>query len=251
MGNIFTDLFSKKPAEDAAKAKIAGINAGLTSANSALDTGQAGADALYDRGYSDFSALTNKFGKGFDAYQDATGANGADGVARATAIFRSLPGYNAGRDMGINDLERRAAARGDLGGGNTSADTLKFASDYDAGKFGNYVAGLTPNLTGVSSATAGGAGMLSSRAAADLGVAGQKANLGYQGNAAIGGANADKELAAYSASQNFWGALMGGANTLLKATGVGGFAPSGGGTGGVAGWDSYGGTTFPKVGGGW
>ena len=42
-----------------------------------------------------------------------------------------------------------------------------------------------------------------------------------------GQANADKDMAAYSASQNFWGALMGGANMALKASGVGGYAPTG------------------------
>jgi hypothetical protein len=35
-------------------------------------------------------------------------------------------------------------------------------------------------------------------------------------------------LAPYSASQNFWGALMGGANMALKASGMGGFGSSGG-----------------------
>lgn len=246
---IFGDLFSTKPAEDAAKAKIAGINTGITTANTALDTGLGQATPLYQQAYGDFSKLGGKFGAGQDLYNDATGVNGGDAATRAAGIYRTMPGYSAGREMGLNDLERRAAARGNLAGGNTSADTIKFASDYDSTKYKDFLSSLAPNLSGAVSATAGGAGALTSNAAADLGVAGQKAGIGYQGNAAIGDANADAEKAKYGASSNFWSALMGGAGLALKASGIGGFAPSAGS--GVAGWDSYGGTAFPKVGGGW
>lgn len=223
---LFSDLFSSKPAEDAAKLKIAGINAGMDSANTSLDAGLKTATPLFDKAYGDFSTLGAKFGAGQDLYNSATGVNGPEEAARAAEIYRNMPGYSAGRDMGINDLERRAAARGDLGGGNTSADTIKFASDYDAQKYGNFLTSLAPNLSGALSATSGGAGVLTGEAGANLGVAGQKANYGYTGNAAIGSANADAEMAKYSASQNFWNTLMGGANLALKASGVGGFAPS-------------------------
>jgi hypothetical protein len=43
----------------------------------------------------------------------------------------------------------------------------------------------------------------------------------------IGNANADADLAKYSASSNFWSALMGGAGLALKATGIGGFTSGG------------------------
>jgi hypothetical protein len=209
MGNLFTDLFSTDAADQAAKDKIAGINAGITGANSALDTGLATANPLYGQAYGDFSQLGAKFGKGQDLYNDATGVNGADAATKAADIYRSLPGYSAGRDMGINDLERRAAARGDLGGGNTSADTLKFASDYDSTKYGNFLSSLMPNLAGATTATTGGANVLGTQAGANLGVASQKAGVQYGGNTAIGNAQAQADLAPYSASQNFWGALAG------------------------------------------
>lgn len=184
MGNIFTDLFSSKPAEEAAKAKAAGFANAKTDANASLDAGIAQATPLYDQAYGDFSTLGAKFGKGQDLYNDATGVNGADAATRAAGIYRSLPGYSAGRDMGINDLERRAAARGDLGGGITSADTIKFASDYDSQKYGSFLSSLAPNLAGATTATAGGAGVRATEAGADLGVAGQRAGFNY--NAATG-----------------------------------------------------------------
>lgn len=221
--SLFTDLFSTKPAEEAAKAKAQGFANAKTDANAALDAGLATANPLFDQAYGNFSTLAGKFGKGQDLYNDATGVNGADAAARAAEIYRTLPGYSAGREMGLNDLERRAAARGDLGGGNTSADTIKFASDYDAQKYGSFLSALAPNLQGALSSTAGEAGALTGKAGANLGVAGQKAGYDYNAATGTGSANADAALAPYSASQNFWGALLGGANLLGKFTGVGGF----------------------------
>jgi hypothetical protein len=211
MGNLFTDLFSTKPAEEAAAAKAAGYTNANTAAQGSLDAGLTQATPLYDQAYGDFSTLAGKFGKGQDLYNDATGVNGADAAAKAADIYRSMPGYSAGRDMGINDLERRAAARGNLGGGNTSADTIKFASDYDAGKYSSFLSSLAPNLAGATSATAGGAGVRTAQAGTDVGVGAQKAQYGYNSATGVGNANADAALAPYSASQNFWGALSGAA----------------------------------------
>lgn len=211
MGNLFTDLFSTDAADQAAKDKIAGINTGLTQANSALDTGLATANPLYDKAYGDFSALSGKFGKGQDAYNDATGVNGAEGLARAKSTFTSLPGYQEGINMSLDQNDRRAAARGILASGNTVADTTKLATDYASQHYNDYLSALAPNLSGVTSSTAGGAGVLNNQAGANLGVAGTKANLAYTGNSAIGNAQAQADLAPYSASQNFWSALAGGA----------------------------------------
>lgn len=230
---LFTDLFSSKPAEEAAAAKKAGYVAGNTTAQNSLDAGLTAATPLFDKAYGDFSTLGAKFGAGQDAYNDATGVNGADGITRAGSTFKSLPGYSGGLTTGIDAVDRGAAARGMLGGGNTSADIIKFASDYDANKYGNYLTSLAPNLSGALSSTAGGAGVLNNEATANLGVGQSKAQYGYNSNVGVGSANADAKLAPYSASQNFWGALMGGAGMALKASGVGGFAPSSGAGSGI------------------
>lgn len=224
---LFTDLFSTKPAEEAARAKQAGYAAGNANAGAELDKGLASATPLYDRAYGDFSTLAGKFGKGQDTYNDATGVNGAEGITRAGSLFKSLPGYSGGLTTGIDAVDRGAAARGALGGGNTSADIIKFASDYDANKYGNFLTALAPNLSGVTTATVGGAGVLGTEAGANLGVAGTKATNNWNAATGSGNAEADAKLSPYSASQNFWSALMGGANTLLKASGVGGYAPTG------------------------
>lgn len=226
---LFTDLFSTKPAQQAAADAKAGYAAGETNANTELTRGQTGADALYGKAYAPFSSLIDSTGKGAATYADATGVNGAEGITRAGSTFKSLPGYSGGQTTGIDQVMRTNAAAGNLGGGNNTADEIKFASDYDANKYGNFVSSLAPYLGANQSAVSGGAGVLGTQAGADLGVAGVKASNNYNAAVGSGDAQAKADLSPYSASQNFWSALTGGAQTLLKASGVGGYAPGGGG----------------------
>lgn len=220
MANLFTDLFTNDNEEEAARQKQAGLRLGQTTANTALDAGYDTASGLYDQARVPFADLFAKGSKGYDTYLDATGVNGADGIGRAGDLYRSLPGYSAGRDMGINDLERRAAARGNLGGGNTSADTIKFASDYDSTKYKDFLSGLAPNI-GVATTGATGQGALFGQQAGLAGnVGAQKAGYGYKTETGIGDADAEATMANEKASSNFWGALMGGAKLATKAFGM-------------------------------
>jgi hypothetical protein len=218
------DIFSDAPAQQAKADANAALLSGKTDANSTLDTAKTGADALYSKAYAPFSTLYDKSVGGINSYADATGANGAEGLARAKTAYQGIPGYSGGLTTGIDQLDRTAAARGD-NGGNNSADIIKFASDYDANKYGNYVSSLAPWLSEGNTAAAGGAGVLSNEAGTDTGIAGQKAGIDTSTASAIANANSNADLAKYSASGNFWNALMGGAGLALKATGVGGFAP--------------------------
>lgn len=229
---LFTDLFSSKPAEEAAKAKAAGFTAGNAAATTALDAGQAGADALYGQAYAPYSSLIDSTGRGSVAYGDASGANGTEGYARAGEMFRATPGYQSGFDLLTDANDRRAASRGILASGNTIADTAKLATTYADQNYGNYVNRLSPYLSANNSAISGGAAVKGSQAGADLGVAGQKAQYGFNAATGVGNANADAALAPYSASQNFWGALM-GVGKIAAAPFTGGASlllPTGGGS---------------------
>lgn len=226
MSNIFTDLFSTKPAENAARDKQAGFAAGNTAVNDALNAGQASADATYDKAAVPFSTLYSTGINGTNTYADATGANGAEGIARAGSLYKSMPGYSGGLDTGI-EAARRAGILKDGGGGNTAGDIIKFASDYDASKYGNFVSNLAPWLGQAQGAAAGQAGVLGAKAGADLGVAGTKATTGWNALTGASDAQAQADVAPYSASQNFWSSLMGAGQLALKASGVGGFAPVG------------------------
>lgn len=92
-------------------------------------------------------------------YLDAVGANGQDGLTRATDIFRSTPGYQSGLDMSLDALERRAASRGMLGSGNTIADTTKLATDYSDQKYKDFVGMLAPTIAPEVQGATGQAGI--------------------------------------------------------------------------------------------
>lgn len=227
MGNILTDLFSTAPAQAAANATTAGYTTGASTANSTLAGGQTSADALYGQAVAPYSSLISSTGAGSAAYGDATGANGAAGLSRANALYQADPGYNGGLTTGIDQVMRTNAAAGNLGGGNNSADEIKFASDYDNQKYSQYTAALAPYLGANQSAISGQAGVLSNEAGTNTAIAGQQAQNSYNSAVGSGNAQAQAALAPYSASQNFWGALTGLGGTALKASGVGGFAPAG------------------------
>jgi hypothetical protein len=246
MGNIFTDLFSSDDAQKAAAAAAQGYQTGATTANNTLTGAQTSADALYGQAQAPYNSLIASTGAGSSAYGDATGANGADGLARAKALYQSDPGYNGGLTTGIDQVMRTNAAAGNLGGGNNSADEIKFASDYDANKYGQYVSSLAPYLGANASAISGNAGVLGNEATTNTAIAGQQAQNSYNSSVGAGNATAQGDMAPYQASANFWSALTGLGNTALKASGIGGFAPSGsGGGGGIASVMNVGAQAFP------
>lgn len=246
MGNILTDLFSTKPAQDAANAIKAGYTTGASTANSTLANGQTSADALYGQAYAPFSSLINSTGAGATAYGNATGVNGQAGIDAAGSTFKSLPGYSGGLTTGIDQVMRTNAASGNLGSGNNSADEIKFASDYDANKYGSYVSSLAPYLGANQAAVSGAAGVLGNEATTNTAITGQQAQNSYNSSVGAGNAQGQADLAPYSASSNFWSALTGLGSTALKASGIGGFAPSGSGSGsGIASTMNVGGTSYP------
>lgn len=213
---LFDSLFTNKNAKNAAAAKTAGLQAGQDSAFSQIDQGVNQASGYYDQALVPFNALLEKGNAGYDSYLDATGVNGQDGLDRASQTFTSLPGYQEGINMAVDLNDRRAAARGMLGSGNTIADTTKLATDYASQKYGDYLSALAPMIGGANSAAAGQAGVLTGQGNLFANAGAKKADYGYKSETGIGDANASAELANNAASKNIWDAIMGGASLAAK-----------------------------------
>lgn len=214
------DIFTGKGYEAAARAKAAGYGAGKDEAYKWLDEGLKGSKEYYDKAYVPFSELYSKATGGVDAYYDATGASGSEGLSRAKSLFTATPGYTEGLDRTLDQNDRRAAARGMLASGNTIADTAKLTTDYANEKYGDYVSRLAPSLSAAQGAAAGGAGVLTGYGDKVLGTGAAKANYGYNANVGIGNANAEGEMAGTYGGANIWNALMGGGNMLAKLWGM-------------------------------
>jgi hypothetical protein len=198
------DFFSDKPAKEAAAARVAAQNAGYSQlsdlygkATDALTSNTGQATSLYQ-------PLVQSTGQGSQAYADATGANGPEGLARARANFTATPGYQEGLDMTVDQNDRRLASRGMLNSGNTLLDTTKLATDYASQKYNSYVSGLQPYLGANQSAVGGEAGLYSGLGTGLAGLYSQQGQAAQGAQTAIGNANADSALAAYNASKNIW-----------------------------------------------
>lgn len=207
------DIFSDKPAQNAAQMQIQGLNKGYDLAGGLYNAGRTDLTTNYGKAGDLFSGLQKGTQAGSDAYGDATGANGPEGLARAKALFTSSPGYTEGLNLTLDQNDRRAASRGMLGSGNTIADTTKLATDYASQKYGDYASKLAPYLGANTAAVTGGAGVNTGLGTALNANNVSQAGLGYQTQAGIGNANANAELAKYAASGNFMNALQQAAKT--------------------------------------
>lgn len=201
------DLFSNDTAEQAAQQRNQGLQQGYDALSSnygqgrdAINTGASTAQGYY-------APLLAKYGQGSNAYGDATGANGAEGTARARANFQADPGYNFQRDQGLQALQRTHAAAGNLSSGNADADTLKYATGLADQSYGSYVSRLAPYLGAEQGAVGGAAGIATGQGGAlnqSYMGQGSAANANYTGQ---GASNAAATMNNYNVGQNQLNAL--------------------------------------------
>ena len=203
------DLFSSGNEEEAARQANQGLQKGYGVASDLYGQGRSALGSNYAAGLAPFQSLFDQSQKGAQAYADASGANGPEGMARARTAFTQTPGYSEGLNSGLDSLDRRAASRGMLASGNNNQDTLKFASDYANNKFGSYLSGLQPYL-GQGTASAAGIGGLYGGLGNQLNSSfmGQ-GNLGYNTEAGIGKNNAAAELSKDQTGMNILNGIMG------------------------------------------
>lgn len=100
----------------------------------------------YDQTRGDFQPYMSA---GTDSLSQLQSVNSGDYTG-----FMQSPDYLAARDMGLEGVDRQAAARGLLGSGGTDADRISFAGNLATQNLNNYrsslmgVAGLGANMTG-------------------------------------------------------------------------------------------------------
>lgn len=123
----------------------------------------------------------------FTGFMDATGANGAAGSDRATANFRAAPGYQYMLDQALGAVQRSAAARGGLAGGNATADILKTANGLADQSYQQYVGNLQAGANYYQTGIQGRAAGLTNQGNASQAYGTQLGNLGMaQGNVLAG-----------------------------------------------------------------
>lgn len=220
------DLFTNADAQDAANSKIQGLSQGYSQASDLYGQGRNALSNYYGTAVTNASNAYQPFAApavaGYGAYADATGANGSAGQNRARDLFLNDPGISSGLNMGLDAIDRRAAARGMLGSGNTNLDTIKFAGDYLNQKYGDYVNRLSPFTSAPSQATSNAGvvgGLLANEGNSVNSSYGNQGNLAFNTQVGIGNAQAAADLANQSASQNVFNAVGQGIGLGTKLLG--------------------------------
>ena len=207
------DAFTGKPAKEAAAKNKAEYEKYGTESMGDLDRGFTGAMPELDNAVNAYTPLANlgaKYGRGTDAYMDATGVNGPEGNARAVANFQASPGYAAMRDEAIEQTMRNYNRMG--GGGNEIQAVTDRASDLANRQWDAYLTRLggfiNPELSATSGAASGKAAGYGAKAG--LWQSDASNRIGVRGNVASGIANSNTAAAnaQMSASSNFWNGLM-------------------------------------------
>jgi hypothetical protein len=211
------DLFSNDSAEKARDMANAGARAGYDQLSDLYDQGRGALTTNFGNASNLYQGLINSTKGGSDAYADASGANGAEGLARATANFKNSGQYGAygvGLNEGLQALNRTHAAAGNLSSGNADTDAIKFAQDQASKAYGSYASGLQPYLGANSNAVMGAANV---DTGLGTGLAGSYFNQGGAANTTqttIGNNNAGAELNNYKVGANLWNGIMGVGNWL-------------------------------------
>jgi hypothetical protein len=210
--------FSTAPQQKASDAIIANAQQGNQAYNAAVQSGLGQMRTDYTSALAPWTGLQGQAQTGYNAYLDASGANGPEGIARAQGNFNAI-----NQDF-VNRGAQEVARTGVLNnpGGNAIAGVSDWTGKTLSGLYGDYVSRLNPFIGQMGQVAGGIAGIntaLGNQTLNAYGNIGSSASHMYD---TIGKAQSDAALADYNASKNMWGAIQSGANLAAAAMGGGG-----------------------------
>lgn len=226
------DIFSDRPAKDAAAAQTAGLNKGYDLASSGINSAIGSLNSNYTSALQPYLQNYSTANGGVDALKNLLGLNGQAGSDAAMKSLEATPGFQFQQKQGNASINAAEAASGN----NFSGKQLIDLSNYNQGLAGttyqNAVNNLMPFLSSSNSNAGGIANIYAGLGNSTAGQYDQLAQAGWNKETGIGNANANADLSAYNASGNFWNMLgsLGGMKTGNGGT-VGGNALSNIGSG--------------------
>lgn len=159
------------------------------------------------------------------------------------SLLASTPGYQFQLNQGLDSVLRKGAQAGSLASGGTNTDLTNYAQGLAGTTYNNYVQQLQPFLNystqNAGNALQGYGNLGSGLAGIDIG----QGNAAYGMNVGVGNAQANADLAPYTAGKNIWGALGGALSLGSNLLGGGGGGALTSGLTGLFGGGSGGGNT--------
>jgi hypothetical protein len=213
------DFFSAQPAENAAQAQIAGINAGYGQLSNLYGQGAQALQSNYQQGLAPAQQNQATANQGTQQLLALLGL-GPGGSAGQQQTLENTPGYQFQLQQGAQNVLRNQAATGQLGSGATDIALQNQGQGLANQTYNQAVSNLQPFL-GYGTQAAGqqlqGYGGLGSALG---GLYTGQGNAAYGAQTGIGNANANAALAPYQASGNLWNLVGNLAGSAAKAYGA-------------------------------
>jgi len=228
---FFQDLFTNKPAKDAAAKAAADRQRGVTAATGYLEPAYGKATDYLSTAQERFMPLLDTATSGYNKYASLVGA-GPEGAAGIGDTLKGLPGYQFALDQAMEAVKRNQASTGALASGDTWTKLGDRAQQVANQNYGQYAQLLAPYLQLAP-------GITQQVGQYDVGKAGLQTDLATKLAGLVTGqwnANAESdasaELARAGAAKNVFDAVMGVAKLAMSAaTGMPSFGLGGGGGG--------------------
>lgn len=211
------NLFSTKPAEEAAAARKRGLQTGFSEAQKYLTSGTEKAQGYYGQAAGLYDPYVTQGNNASTMYSNALGLNGQPGTTAAQGAFQAGPGYQFAVDQGLEAAKR---ASGGVQSGNLLDELVRRGQGYANQEYGGWLDRIGRLGTQGLQATGAKAGVMQ-------GQGGLEANLGqnlgqnaWNMNTGIGNAEAEAKMSKYAAAGNMLGAITGGLSLAGKAMGA-------------------------------
>src|SRR5215831_12898718 len=219
---LFDDLFGggQRAAQDAASAKIAGLQSAYSGATPLYEQGRTDISSGYGQAQNIFNPVAATGLQGAQTYADVTGAAGPEGQARARALFQTDPGYQFAMDQALQATQRAQGTGGWQGSGNVLTALQDRASGLAQQQYGNWVQRLAPFLPYSLGGAAGAASQYTGEGTALAKSLQDQGNLFYNTATGVGNAQAAGITGAAQARQSEIGQAVNlGAKLLGYAVG--------------------------------
>lgn len=195
------------------------LGQGLTDALASLRTGTEGALGAGREGiaaYAPLSRLGESYAPAVNAYYDALGLTGPEGVQRTQNRFTTGPGYQFQVDEATKAAINAASRTGAVGGGSTAAAIADRTRGLASGEYNQYLDRLAGFVNPQLQATAGAAGGIAgaNKTLADIYTQGYGSQAAAQGGTA--GAQAGYQYGAGSDLANILGNYTAGRTQTLR-----------------------------------
>jgi hypothetical protein len=199
LAGLFTGSTGANAAKASSAAQVKGLKQGYNEATGLYNTGVTQAVGAENQALAPWQTIFNQAQPAAQTYWGALGVGTPEQVSAARGAFTASPGYDYTLNQGLEAVDRRAGARGNLTG--AGKDEMAYAENLANQDWNSWLTNLSRGLGQQTSAAQGQAGVQGNIADIYSGQGKDLASLAYGTRTGIGQAKAGG-IAGAAAAQN-------------------------------------------------